>query len=394
MELEVFTTNVELQDIPSYTTNITVEGQLLKLSFMWNERIGKRTLYITDSADQCYLQNTILHPNELFELNANAVLNDLPYSVTLIKTGDQKRVGNIFNWSKDFILCFSRTVDVEVEKLNVVYGITKPSTPTIPPITKPDPPYGAWILNQGYEMIGNDFKYTAYKTNGLNYYDSYADLGLTIAVVRSLYDTDMQQWQATIDAVNELTGVTSWVFDNENECVIYNQVPVSSDGIANEYDQFFYSDDPNATTGYRTPELSCEATAAFSRSSSNVDYLAFHFSHIAPNYDPVNGTNGCIGTAYNKYSNENYGAYSWDVYGKLNPNYDPDAIIPTATITYVEIAAQLISNVSSPNQTVSLLAEAYLEAVASSIFNLDESKQFVKLSDLIDQFETNKVLRN
>ena len=133
MELEVFTTNVELQDIPSYTTNITVEGQLLKLSFMWNERIGKRTLYITDSADQCYLQNTILHPNEPFELNANAVLNDLPYSVTLIKTGDVNKVGNIFNWSKDFILCFSRTVDLDVKKLNVVYGVTEPSTPILPP---------------------------------------------------------------------------------------------------------------------------------------------------------------------------------------------------------------------------------------------------------------------
>ena len=143
MELKVFTTNVELQDIPSYTTNITVEGQVLKLSFMWNERIGKRTLYITDSADQCYLQNTILHPNEPFELNANAVFNDLPYSVTLIKTGDQKRVGNIFNWSKDFILCFSRTVDLEVEKLNVTYGVTTPSTPTIPPIV--NPPVGANI---------------------------------------------------------------------------------------------------------------------------------------------------------------------------------------------------------------------------------------------------------
>lgn len=140
MNFNFIATYVDLQDIPSYTTNITVEGQLLKLSFMWNERIGKRTLYITDSADQCYLQNTILHPNEPFELNANAVLNDLPYSVTLIKTGDQKRVGNIFNWSKDFILCFSRTVDVDVEKLNVVYGVTNPSTPTIPPIVRPEPP--------------------------------------------------------------------------------------------------------------------------------------------------------------------------------------------------------------------------------------------------------------
>ena len=127
MELEVFTTNVELQDIPSYSTNITVEGQLLKLSFLWNERIGKRVLSIKNTSDVVYLQNTILHPNEPLELNSNAVLDDLPYSVTLVKTGDTSRVGNIFNWSKDFILCFSRTVDLDVKKLNVVYGVTTPS---------------------------------------------------------------------------------------------------------------------------------------------------------------------------------------------------------------------------------------------------------------------------
>ena len=138
MELEVFTTNVELQDIPSYSTNITVEGQLLKLSFLWNERIGKRVLSIKNTSNVVYLQNTILHPNEPLELNSNAVLDDLPYSVTLVKTGDVNKVGNIFNWSKDFILCFSRTVDLDIKKLNVVYGVTTPSTPTIPPIVRPD----------------------------------------------------------------------------------------------------------------------------------------------------------------------------------------------------------------------------------------------------------------
>ena len=50
--------------------------------------------------------------------------DDLPYSVTLVKTGGVNKVGNIFNWSKDFILCFSRTVDVETVKLNVRYGVT------------------------------------------------------------------------------------------------------------------------------------------------------------------------------------------------------------------------------------------------------------------------------
>lgn len=112
MEFEVFTTSVDLQDIPSYTTNITLEGQLLRLSFIWNERIGYRVMSIKDSKDEYYLQNTILYPNEPFELNSNAVFDDLPYKVILQKTGDIKKVGNIYNWSKDFILTFYRSVDL------------------------------------------------------------------------------------------------------------------------------------------------------------------------------------------------------------------------------------------------------------------------------------------
>lgn len=223
MNFDYYGTFVELQDIPSYTTNITVEGQLLKLSFMWNERIGKRTLYITDSADQCYLQNTILHPNEPFELNANAVFNDLPYSVTLIKTGDQKRVGNIFNWSKDFILCFSRTVDVEVEKLNVVYGVTNPSTPTLPK------PYGSWTLKQGYEIVGNDIKYTGYKTNSLDYYDSFALADLIQALVNSFHDSDLQQYLAFTSAVEQLIGVVDWALDSANNQIKYTDPSLPPD---------------------------------------------------------------------------------------------------------------------------------------------------------------------
>ena len=112
MEFDVFTTPVNLQDIPSYTTSIILEGQLLRLSLLWNERVGKRVLSIKNSNDEYYLQNTILHPNESFELNSNAVFDDLPYKVILQKVGDPKKVGNIYNWSKDFILCFYRTVDI------------------------------------------------------------------------------------------------------------------------------------------------------------------------------------------------------------------------------------------------------------------------------------------
>ena len=115
MDFELYSTLVELQDIPSYTTNITLEGQTLRLSFLWNERLGKRVLSIKSSTEVTYLQNTILYPNESFELNSNAVYDDLPYKVVLQKTGDITKVGNIYNWSKDFILCFYRTVDVVEE---------------------------------------------------------------------------------------------------------------------------------------------------------------------------------------------------------------------------------------------------------------------------------------
>lgn len=115
MNFEVFTTSVVLQDIPSYTTNITLEGQTLRLSFLWNERLSKRVLSVKSSTDVTYLQNTILYPNEAFELNSNAVFDDLPYKVVLQKTGDVNRVGNLYNWSKDYILVFYRTVDVVEE---------------------------------------------------------------------------------------------------------------------------------------------------------------------------------------------------------------------------------------------------------------------------------------
>lgn len=64
------------------------------------------------------------------------------------------------------------------------------------------------------------------------------------------------------------------------------------------------------------------------------------------------------------------------------------------TIPLSTIAQKIISNASSSNQAISLLAEAYLENMAQSIFSTDESKQFVKLSDLTSQFELNKILAN
>lgn len=157
MNFEVFTTSVELQDIPSYTTNITLEGQTLRLSFLWNERLGKRVLSIKSSTDVCYLQNTILYPNESFEFNSNAVFDDLPYKVVLQKTGDIQKIGNLYNWSKDYILVFYRTVDEEVSPLVITNG----ALPV--PTTVPD--------NNVKVCVGANKKVILGQFTALGYYD-------------------------------------------------------------------------------------------------------------------------------------------------------------------------------------------------------------------------------
>ena len=359
MEFEVFTTNVDLQDIPSYTTNITLEGQLLKLSFLWNERIGKRTLFIRNSADICYLQNTILHPNESFELNSNAVFDDLPYKVVLQKVGDTNKVGNIYNWSKDFTLCFYRTIDIETEKLNVKYGVTAPSTPTLPK------PFGNWILNQDYELVNEDIKYSAYKTNSLDYYDSFANLDLTTAIVRSLHDEGMQQLQAVIAACNELTGVTAWEFDIENSQVTYGY----------SVGDVVWSPNYNPALVFPNGKEICE----------------YHISY-------VNGhtiTNGGDPSGINSD-----GFYECWYYNSAwvigTQTFRPTAVTTEQkyTIPFNTIAQKIISNAESgTDEVLKLLSEDYIKLVAESIFNTDTSKQFVKLEDLIHQLEANKVLR-
>ena len=356
MELEVFTTNVELQDIPSYSTNITVEGQLLKLSFLWNERIGKRVLSIKNSSDVVYLQNTILHPNEPLELNSNAVLDDLPYSVTLVKTGDVNKVGNIFNWSKDFILCFSRTVDLDVKKLNVVYGVTTPSTPT--------PAFGDWILNQGFTILGDDIRYTGYKTNGINTYDSFADFDLETALVRSFHDSDLQQYVAFTTAVEQLIGAVDWVLDPTN-----NQIKYYNPGL-----NYSIGD-----TYGNTPSETCSKRANFIL-SFNPDYLSVKQATVSSK----NGKFYCTIDVQGKNR-----VYDFGTAEIKKTEVDREETIP------LEVVAQkVISNAdSSEDEVLKLLSEDYINLVANSVFDSNPSKQFIKIEDIIPQLETNKVLR-
>ena len=71
------------------------------------------------------------------------------------------------------------------------------------------------VVNQGVAH------YTASKSNNDTTLESYADLNLTEAIVCSLHDSDMQQWQAVKDACNELTGNKTYSFDSANNRIVY-----------------------------------------------------------------------------------------------------------------------------------------------------------------------------
>lgn len=234
----------------------------------------------------------------------------------------------------------------------------------------PEPQYGAWILNSGVDIAGNLATYTGHKSNIIKTYDGYANLDLTEAIVRSLSDVDMQQWQAVKDAANELTNFANWVFNNINETVEYS--------IG---DPLFQYRRDGSDIYYETGMDACNAAIQVLREQPdtidiwNIDYSAPYcratYSYYNPNlgYTPTNGINTWI-SKYNRTTS-----------------------LPILNITYKQVAQKIISNASSSNQAISLLAETYIETVANSIFDANESKQFVKLADLVQQFELNKILR-
>ena len=308
------------------------------------------------------------------------------------------------------------------------------------------PEYGDWIINQDYEIVGNDIKYTAYKTNNLDYYDSFALADLVQALVKSFHDLDLQQYTAFTSAVEQLLGAVDWVLDPAN-----NQIK-------------YYEEDPNnlpqcwmlsdGTGCYATASAAANASCAKSnlgeatiyQTGTNYAYATCSGGGYAtvllndnPNYDPNSpslqyyyvyalwGANtkvssideacilaftaggwagydipplpegyGCSldGNSINAYHDSNY--FGQIGYRVENPAYDPEAEDEREkTIPLETVAEKIVSNAeTSADEVLKLLSEDYIDLVAESIFNIDISKQFVKLEDLIPQLEANKLLRN
>jgi len=247
-----------------------------------------------------------------------------------------------------------------------------------------DMPWGNWILNPSVTVNTSGIAhYTAYKTNQREYYDSYANLDLIAAIVQSLHDNDMQQWQAVVDAITTLTGSTSYTWEAEISQISYKGEVESK---ACKFDGSDCTDTPYL---YRHIDRSdryssIEAAALSDCRSALICELVSYTGPRGSYYDVV--------MRYKGGPFDGVGNYTWPVEYYTNLSYDPN----TSNSQYVSfdaIAQKIISNASSSNQATSLLAETYVEAVANSIFSTDQSKQFVKLSNLLSQFELNKTLR-
>lgn len=240
-----------------------------------------------------------------------------------------------------------------------------------------------WIVDSLIQFNGiGTATFTAVSSDGFNIYSTYANLDLTEAIVRSLHDENIQQWQAVKDACNELTGVTNWGFDSAEDRITYidTSTPISPDSPTLQYYYIYNGQVSNIKVA----------------TISEACILAFKAGGWA-GYDipPIPSGYGCslYGDSLDAYAPG--GSLGQIGSRSINPAYDPDAEDDRKrTISLGTVTQKIISNTQSTNQAIALLAEAYLEKVANSIFSADKSKQFVELSDLTPQFELNKTLAN
>lgn len=228
-----------------------------------------------------------------------------------------------------------------------------------------DMPWSEWILNSGYELVDDNIRYSAYKTNQRDYFDSYADFVLMTGLVRSLHDSDMQQWQAVKDAIKIITDIANYheirIVDETIEILPkYNKPSFYHNNVQ------FYDPNLGCDAYYSNPyKLTCSFTVS-TRYPGRYELVVYF---------------------------DDYGFYEYLPAEPIVELTWSQAEAQKTSITLNSVAAQIIANTKSPDQKISLLAEAYVETVAQSIFVSNESKKFVKISDLLSQFELNKTLR-
>ena len=224
-------------------------------------------------------------------------------------------------------------------------------------------------------------KYTAYNTNGISYYDSFANFDLVTALVRSFHDSDLQQYVAFTTAVEQLIGDVDWVLDPANNQIKYWE--------KNELNCQYLLKNTEVYSKFGDSSLVCSPSAASAQGQRFFDLIGGGRTvcNLVVN-SPVS-----VSVMY-KYSSDASCTRSLPFSGVKNPAYSPEDEYEEKTIPLEVVASKVISNAESgDDEVLKLLSQDYINLVANSVFDSNPSKQFVKLEDLIPQLEANKVLR-
>lgn len=106
--------SIRLENIPSYVTTATFLGVPLTLTFTWNTRMGGRSLTVVNAkTNVCYLQNTMIRPDEIYDFNFNAIDDDYNVHLRVHKIDSSKKSADILNWADDYILTIYHMEDEE-----------------------------------------------------------------------------------------------------------------------------------------------------------------------------------------------------------------------------------------------------------------------------------------
>lgn len=349
----------------------------------------------------------------------------------------QKHIAYLLENNPDWSTAKLQNLELKGSDDEVALFVQYYTVPIIPTLSD-------WQIDQSIALSVQIATYTGFRTDGHIYYDSHIDFDLTVAITRSLSDADMQQEQVVIDVVNELTNVTDWSFDSANGQVKYLQlneektitfdaitqaiisnaqsvdqatllpatayIEVIANGLFedSEAKQFVKLIDldsqliANQVLRSEEPEVPYELarmTYEFKViQSDNPDFIGIDTSESVPvgNSALVNMFVDLRAKAVHDgdsllLQNLDFAvksAYQKDpLLTETNALYDASLI----DISFLDIVNQIFIHANTPLSLGYPSAYEYLSKIIETVYLPDVSNQFIKLSDLIAQFEESKV---
>ena len=347
---------------PKQFKKLSVNGYEIELRIEWNIR-GNAWYVLGYIKDDIVLRNTKFEARKVYSFD-NDTPYDLPYSLMIYPESSDNdwNTETYFVYYEDVLANADQGMSESGILIDRRYG-TSSSTHSKKALRSDDNKYlfdvivpyveELWELQSASLLDGRgvySFK------RGSESVDLNVDL--TEAITASLSDVDMQQWQAVKDAANELTGVTDWVFDTTNNQVTFIE-PFIETNVVDSHDQYGYTHSAFNGVLYKTVKGAC---MVYAPSAVNFYITGQHCQAWSEG-----DTSLVAAVAFSE---------------EINPIYDENIGQITKTLPYSSIADEIISNASSSEHGISLLAETYLKTVVDSVYETNPSKQFITLDYL------------